>query len=75
MKKVRIKRLNKRNFHKSPQSEIRDRIDDITLQRFTARIQRENNERKMNGIPIAKYDLKLGAAYLEYTDGHREYLK
>ena len=51
----------------------KDSIDALTLKRFTARIRRENKERKQKGIPTAKYDIARGAAYLEYADGSRVY--
>ncbi|MCH5194370.1 MAG: hypothetical protein J1F11_10435 [Oscillospiraceae bacterium] len=50
-----------------------DFVDDLTFKRFTARIQHENEERKKNGIPTAKYDISSGKAYLEYADGRRVY--
>lgn len=30
---------------------------------------------KVKGKPLAKYDKEAGLAYLEYRDGHREYIK
>lgn len=51
----------------------KDTLDALTLEKFTARIRRENEERKQKGIPTAKYDITSGKAYLEYADGSRVY--
>lgn len=52
---------------------LSDPIDNLTLKRFSERIQRENNERRKNGIPIARFDAKKGIAYMEYSDGRKVY--
>ena len=59
--------LNPRSLNNS------DPIDNLTLKRFSERIQRENNERRKNGIPIARFDAKKGIAYMEYYDGRKVY--
>ncbi len=59
--------LNPRSLNNS------DPIDNLTLKRFSERIQRENNERRKNGIPIARFDAKKGIAYMEYSDGRKVY--
>lgn len=51
----------------------KDSLDVLTLRKFTARIKRENEERKQKGVPTAKYDIASGKAYLEYADGSRVY--
>lgn len=48
-------------------------MEQLTLQRFSERITRENAERIEKNLPIAKYDIDSKRAYLEYADGSRKY--
>lgn len=49
--------------------------DDELTKRFNKAIQIENETAKAKGAPIARYDAKKQAVYLEYPDGHKEYAK
>ena len=48
--------------------------DDEILRRFKEAIRIDEEERKILGIPQARYDGKSRRAYLEYPDGRREYV-
>lgn len=48
--------------------------DDIT-NAFQAAVQHEIATKKQKGIPVARYDNGTRRAYLEYSDGTREYAK
>lgn len=40
---------------------------------FRLAVKQEIEKNKALGIPVAKYDVKNGKAYLEYADGRKEY--
>ena len=42
---------------------------------FKLAVKQEIEKKKALGVPIAKYDVKSGKAYLEYADGKKEYAK
>ena len=48
--------------------------DDELTERFRAAVRIENEIKRVKGAPIAGYDMKKRAAYLEYPDGRREYV-
>ncbi len=48
--------------------------EELTI-RFKESIRLDNEERKIKGLPIAKYDDEKKCAYLEYPDGRREYVR
>ena len=47
--------------------------DKIIAKVFKSNMARDNKLRAKNKAPIAKYDLDLKKAYLEYPDGKRVY--
>jgi len=47
--------------------------DDELTKRFEEAVRIENEIKKIKGQPIAKYDYKKKAPYLEYPDGRKEY--
>ncbi len=48
--------------------------DEELTQRFKESIRLDNEERRIKGLPVAKYDRATKRAYLEYPDGRREYV-
>lgn len=48
--------------------------DDELTKRFKEAIRIDNEIKKIKGVPIAGYDEATGKAYLEYSDGKREYV-
>ena len=42
--------------------------------RFEAAVRRANEEKIIKGVPLPKYDNKTKQAYLEYADGHKDYV-
>jgi len=49
--------------------------DDELTKRFIEAIRIDNEIKKAKGTPIAGYDAVNRLAYLEYSDGRREYVK
>ena len=47
--------------------------DEELTERFKEAIRIDNEERRIKGEPIAKYDTEKGRAYLQYPDGRRQY--
>ncbi len=47
--------------------------DDLTY-RFKEAIRLDNEAKKIKGVPISGYDVQKKRAYLEYADGHKEYI-
>ncbi len=47
--------------------------DDEVTERFKEAIRIDNEIRRIKGLPIAGYDVKLNKPYIQYPDGHREY--
>ncbi len=47
--------------------------DELTL-RFKESIRLDDEERRIKGLPVARYDDDTKRAYLEYPDGRREYV-
>ena len=47
--------------------------DEELTERFKEAIRIDNEERRIKGEPIAKYDTKERRAYLEFPDGRRQY--
>jgi len=47
--------------------------DDELTYRFIEAVRLENEAKKIKGVPIAGYDMKRRAPYIEYADGRREY--
>lgn len=47
--------------------------DEELTERFKEAIRIENEERRIKGEPVAKYDTVERRAYLEYPDGRRQY--
>jgi len=47
--------------------------DEIT-NTFTNAVKNEIKQKQMKGLPVARYDTNTKQAYLEYTDGTREYV-
>ena len=47
--------------------------EELTL-RFKESIRLDEEERRIKGLPVARYDDESGRAYLEYPDGRREYV-
>jgi len=41
---------------------------------FNAAIEQEVARKRAKGLPVAKYDMESGRAYLEDMDGAREYV-
>ena len=48
--------------------------DKELTRRFIEAIRIDNEIKKIKGVPVADYDEKTGKAYLEYSDGKREYV-
>ena len=48
--------------------------DDELTERFEAAIRIDNEIKKIMGVPIPCYDLEKRLAYLEYSDGRRDYV-
>lgn len=48
--------------------------DDEILRRFKEAIRIAEEERRIMGIPQARYDAQTGKAYLEYPDGRKKYV-
>ncbi|MBO6298572.1 MAG: hypothetical protein J6N53_06965 [Lachnospiraceae bacterium] len=46
--------------------------EELTV-RFKEAIRIDNEERRIKGEPIAKYDPETKRAYLEFPDGRRQY--
>ena len=44
-------------------------------ERFAAAVRRANEEKIIKGTPLPKYDAKAKQAYLEYADGHKEFIR
>lgn len=42
--------------------------------RFAEAVRRANEEKTILGVPLPKYDTAEKRAYLQYADGHREYI-
>lgn len=49
--------------------------DDELTRRFEEAVRIENEIKRIKGTPIAGYDKLRKAAYLEYSDGRREYVE
>ncbi|HEY5583187.1 MAG TPA: hypothetical protein VIK78_01695 [Ruminiclostridium sp.] len=47
--------------------------DEELTKRFEEAVRIENEIKTIKGLPIAKYDFKKKAPYLEYPDGRKEY--
>ena len=47
--------------------------DEELTKRFKEAIRIDNEERRIKGEPIAKYDTEKRRAYLEFPDGRRQY--
>ena len=47
--------------------------DEELTERFKEAIRLDNEERRIKGEPIAKYDMEKRKAYLEYPDGRKRY--
>ena len=47
--------------------------DDELTNRFKEAVRIGNEIKKVNGLPIAKYDFILKKPYLEYPDGRKIY--
>ena len=47
--------------------------EELTL-RFKASIRIDDEIRKIKGAPVARYDPEKKKAYLEYSDGRKEYV-
>lgn len=47
--------------------------DDEMTRLFIEAVRLENEKKKIKGVPIAGYDDEKQLAYLEYSDGRREY--
>ena len=48
--------------------------DEEITNSFKEAIRIDNEIKKIKGVPIADYDEATGKAYLEYSDGKREYV-
>ena len=48
--------------------------DEELLFLFTEAIRIDNEQKKLNGVPLACYDADSRQAYLEYPNGEREYV-
>ena len=48
--------------------------DEELTKRFKEAVRIDNEIKRIKGNPIAGYDAEKKAAYLEYADGHREYI-
>ena len=48
--------------------------DDELTRRFKEAVRIDNEIKKIKGVPIAGYDETIGKAYLEYSNGKREYV-
>ena len=48
--------------------------DEELTHRFKESIRLDDEERKIKGLPVARYDVQEKKAYLEYPDGRREYV-
>ena len=48
--------------------------DDELTERFKESIRIDNEIRRIKGLPSAGYDPELKKAYIQYPDGHREYV-
>ena len=46
----------------------------MITQAFQSKVAEEIEERMRGGYPIARYDAKSGKAFLEHSDGSREYI-
>ena len=53
--------------------EKREMVDDPMTASFKQSVRLAIAEDKARNIPIAKYDTKKKVAYLEYSDGRKEY--
>lgn len=47
---------------------------DAMTKSFTRSVANAAAYKRVNNLPIAKYDQQLDRAYLEYPDGRKEYL-
>ena len=71
MKKIKNATLNKASTYETL---LLDPNDEKNIaQAFRINMSRDNELRAKNKAPIAKYDLNLKKAYLEYPDGKRVY--
>lgn len=52
---------------------LSDADDKKVLRSFKSKIGSENKIRKKRSLPIAKYDVSKGKAYLLYPDGEKKY--
>ena len=48
--------------------------DDELTERFEAAIRIDNEIKRIMGVPIPCYDQEKRLAYLEYSDGRRDYV-
>ena len=48
--------------------------DEELIRRFKESIRIDDEVRKIQGLPVARYDSATKRAYLEYPDGRREYV-
>ena len=49
--------------------------DEELTARFKESIRLDDEERRIKGLPVARYDDETKRAYLEYPDGRREYVE
>ena len=48
--------------------------DDELDESFAEAVGRANEEKRIMGVPLPKYDRESRQAYLQYADGRREYV-
>ena len=48
--------------------------DEELTKRFKEAVRIDNEIKRIKGNPIACYDAEKNEAYLEYADGHKEYI-
>ena len=50
------------------------REDEQMTRSFQANIDAAIADKIAKGLPVARYDAEIDRSYLEYPDGHREYV-
>ncbi len=66
---------NSLNLNDEDMENVQELIeDDKMTERFRIAVENAIAEKKLKGLPIARYDRECKKAYLEFPDGRREYV-
>ena len=74
VKAVPVKKSNARRYGTMKVRVCKPLKHDAMTVNFARSVALATEYKRNNHLPIAKYDEKSDRAYLEYPDGHREYV-